>query len=98
MNDYGKKILSFLIMLLAIHISAFAQEYSISLDKVNAETAIARLQDATGYDFVYQKELLKDANQTITANFSNASLTDVLNDVIVDKMGLSWKKCRTLSS
>lgn len=87
----ARKFLALLIVLLAAPLVMSARNYDISLKHADAETSLARLQQVTGYDFVYQSELLKGSDVFITADFKDASLESILDNVITARLGLSWK-------
>ena len=87
----ARKFLALLIVLLAVPLVMSARNYDISLKHADAETSLARLQQVTGYDFVYQSELLKGSDVFITADFKDASLESILDNVITARLGLSWK-------
>ncbi|MCM1050693.1 MAG: SusC/RagA family TonB-linked outer membrane protein [Paenibacillus sp.] len=87
----ARRILALLIVLLAVPLVMSARNYDISLKHADAETSLARLQQVTGYDFVYQSELLKGSDVFITADFKDASLESILDNVVTARLGLSWK-------
>lgn len=86
------RLLWLLALVLCVHFSSLAQDqYSATFRNASAEEAIQILKKTTGYDFVYQKELLKDNNSTVSGIFNNTSLHDLLSATVNQQLGLSYK-------
>lgn len=65
--------------------------YSISLSGNTPATAVTALKNATGYEFVYQKNLINNIGKKISGNFKNQSMEQLLDNIICDQMGLSYE-------
>lgn len=72
-------------------LQAFSRDYSVTFSGDNVETALKILKKTTGYDFVYQKELIKNPSIKIKGSYNNQSLDHILDDVICDQIGLSYQ-------
>lgn len=85
----------FLILTMAafmlLPLQAFCRDYSVTFSGDNVETAFKTLKKVTGYDFVYQKDLIKDKSLKINGSYNDQSLESILDRVIRDQMGLSYK-------
>jgi len=66
-------------------------QYSATFRNASAEEAIQILKKSTGYDFVYQKDLLKGNGSTVNGIFNNASLDDLLSATVNQQLGLNYK-------
>lgn len=87
-----RKLLVLIVAVLTIlPLQTFGRDYSVKFAGTNVETAIKTLKQVTGYDFVYQKDLIKDNNLKINGSFKDRPLEAILNDVVVGQMGLSYK-------
>lgn len=76
---------------LLLPLQAFSRDYSVTFSGDNVETAFKTLKKVTGYDFVYQKDLIKDKSLRINGSYNDQSLESILDRVIRDQMGLSYK-------
>lgn len=86
------RLLWLLALVICVHISALAQsQYSATFRNASAEEAIQILKKSTGYDFVYQKDLLKGNGSTVNGIFNNASLDDLLSATVNQQLGLNYK-------
>lgn len=82
-------------LLLTIMFSAFAQTidaqtYSVSYDKEPIEKVISDLRKRTGYEFVYQKQVVQGVPH-ITCTYKNLSLQQLLNRVLLDQAGIDYE-------
>ena len=84
-------ILTLLIALLMVPVAAVARNYNVTFDNVGAEKAIERLMEVTKQDFVYQKELLKEVKGKVSGNFRDMSLDQLLDNIVVRQLGLSYR-------
>lgn len=86
------RLLWLLALVMCVHFSALAQSrYSATFREASAEEAIQILKKCTGYDFVYQKELLKDNGATVNGTFTDTTLDDLLSATVNRQLGLSYK-------
>lgn len=86
------RLLWLLALVMCVHFSALAQSrYSATFREASAEEAIQILKKSTGYDFVYQKELLKDNGATVNGTFTDTTLDDLLSATVNRQLGLSYK-------
>ena len=88
-----KKVL--LAILLAITVlvplDGYARSFNARFDKATPEAVINTLRQETGLEFVYQKELLKEAKSPVTCNYTDLSLEQLLNRVISVNMLLGYE-------
>lgn len=88
-----KKVL--LAILLAITmlvpLDGYARSFNARFDKATPEAVINTLRQETGLEFVYQKELLKEAKSPVTCNYTGLSLEQLLNRVISVNMLLGYE-------
>lgn len=86
-----KRFFTLLAAMLIAPLGAMARNYDVSLKNASAAQAIDQLREITQCDFVYQKELLKGADKKINGVYKNMSLTDLLDNVVVRQLGLSYR-------
>ncbi|MCM1050887.1 MAG: SusC/RagA family TonB-linked outer membrane protein [Paenibacillus sp.] len=86
-----KRLLWLLLMTLYVGIAVSAQTYSATFDNTSPETSIRILKKATGYNFVYRKNLLKDNNSTVTGTYRDVSLDRLLESTVSAQLGLAYK-------
>lgn len=72
--------------LVAMPLSAVAQRYSASYHAEPVEQVVQDLQQRTGYDFVYQKQVLSGLPD-VTCQCSDLSLGALLHCVLLDHCG-----------
>lgn len=80
--------LAFLLTLLPAPVSA--QSYSLSYKDEPITQVLRDLKKRTGYEFVYQKQLLEDV-PAITCDCKNLSLNQLLGRILRDKAGLDYE-------
>lgn len=85
------RLLIFLIALVCIPFASLARNYSVSFNGDDVRQAIAKLKQATDYEIVYQKDLIKDLNVKVSGNFKDASLDELLAATVERQMGLAYK-------
>lgn len=78
------------VMFALIPINGIAKNYSVNYQKATFEQVIADLRKKTGYEFVYQKNVIKDAGE-ITCKLNDMSLEQILNRVILDAAELDYE-------
>lgn len=76
-------------ILIACTGAAIAQTLSASYKNQSLEVVLADLKQKTNYNFVYQKQVLKDA-KPITATFNNVELPYILDRVLYNN-GLDYE-------
>lgn len=76
--------------LVAMPLSAVAQRYSASYHAEPVEQVVQDLQQRTGYDFVYQKQVLSGLPD-VTCQCSDLSLGALLHCVLLDHCGLAYE-------
>ncbi len=88
-----KKLLqTFLITVgLLMPFASLAKDYDVILKNVSAETAINILKKETGYDFVYQKPLLRNITQRFSGHYTAQNVESLLDDIIGKRMGLDYE-------
>lgn len=77
--------------LLMIPLGGYARNYDVTFNNDNAVSALNILKKETGYDFVYRKELVGGIKNSISGNYRNSSLEEILNNVIAGQMGLDYE-------
>lgn len=76
--------------LVAMPLSAVAQRYSASYHAEPVEQVVQDLQQRTGYDFVYQKQVLSGLPD-VTCQCTDLSLGALLHCVLLDHCGLAYE-------
>ncbi len=71
-------------------IGGWAKDYTVSYHNATFEQVIADLRKRTGYEFVYQKDVVKNVDR-ITCKLNHMSLTQVLNRIILENAELDYK-------
>ncbi|WP_455499525.1 TonB-dependent receptor plug domain-containing protein [Butyricimonas virosa] len=84
-----KMLLGVVWILIACTGAAIAQTLSASYKNQSLEVVLADLKQKTNYNFVYQKQVLKDA-KPITATFNNVELPYILDRVLYNN-GLDYE-------
>ncbi len=74
-----------------VPLSGYARSYNARFDKASPEAVINTLRQETGLEFVYQKELLKNAKSPVTCNYTDLSLEQLLNRVLSVNMLLGYE-------
>lgn len=72
-------------------LNGYARSYNARFDKASPEAVINTLRQETGLEFVYQKELLKNAKSPVTCNYTGLSLEQLLNRVLSVNMLLGYE-------
>lgn len=78
--------------LVLVSVWAFSQEATYDMDFKNddIESVIRTIRSVTGYEFVYQKNVV-DGAPRVTEAFRKAPLENILSNVFVDKCGISYE-------
>lgn len=88
-----KKVLLALLLAVTmlVPLDLAARSYNAKFDKATPEAVINALKQETGLEFVYQKELLKEAKSPVTCNYTGLSLEQLLNRVLSVNMLLGYE-------
>lgn len=78
------------VILALLPLSGNAKNYSVNYQRTAFEQVISDLRKKTGYEFVYQKNVIKNVGE-ITCKLTNVSLQQVLNRVILDAAELDYE-------
>ncbi len=78
------------VMLFSSNTKLYSQEYDVVFENEDIETVISRLKTVTGYEFVYQRQIL-DGVGNISCRYKGNSLEGLLDVVIYDKAGLEYE-------
>lgn len=78
------------LMLMLIPLVSVAQSYTVEYDDMAVEQVIRDLRQKTGYEFVYQKQVIKDV-PNITAKVKNQSLSNTLAAIFNADNGLGYE-------
>ena len=84
-------IIAVISALMLMPFSAWGRDFKVSFSNADAESAIIQLQKETGYDFVYQKDVIKSVKKHVSGSFSSTSLEQLLNDVVSGRLGLDYE-------
>lgn len=69
-----------------------ARNYDMTFDGDKPETALQTIKKATGYEFVYNKGILSGLeNRTVTGEFKDMTLEQILNRVVTLQLGLDFE-------
>lgn len=92
MKQLENRLLTLIVcaVLSALALTANAQTYSVSYNSKNLEQVIKDLRKRTGYEFVYQKQVIEKA-PVINCDYKNLNLNEMLNRIIVDAAGLDYE-------
>lgn len=86
------RILWLFAMVFCIQIPIWAQTlYNATFHNASPEAAVRILKKATGYDFVYHKDLLNGNDKKVNETFKNVPLDELLGNVIEQQLGLTYK-------
>ena len=83
-------ILSFVAALL-LPIAALGQNYSATFKGNSLRSTLEVLTKATGYDFVYKTGLVGQIDRTVTGEYTDVPLEQLLDLTLTDQLGLSYK-------
>lgn len=78
------------VLLFSGTVYAQVQRYSVSYEKQPIEHVFKNLQAKTGYEFVYQKQVIQNVG-SITVKCSDVTLSQLLNKVITETAGLDYE-------
>ncbi len=92
------RLLWLLALIMTVNVAGLAQTYNATFNNAPAETAIQILKKATGHDFVYQKELIKNNKATVSGTYRNSTLDQLLDATVDQQLGLSYKVVGTTVS
>ncbi len=87
----NRHIFIFLVAMILSAVSASAKNYSATFDNASPKEAVDILRKSTGHDFVYQKSLLEDNNFKVNGQYTDLSLSDLLDRTIVKQLNMSYK-------
>ncbi|MBR1449972.1 MAG: carboxypeptidase-like regulatory domain-containing protein, partial [Prevotella sp.] len=85
-----KTILFSLLWLLSVTVAAQEKRYSVDFDQTPIEQVIRDLRQQTGYEFVYQREVVKNI-QPVTRRLHDVTLHELLDQVIRMDAGLDYE-------
>ena len=85
-----KTILFSLLWLLSVTAAAQEKRYSADFDQTPIEQVIRDLRQQTGYEFVYQREVVKNI-QPVTRRLHDVTLHELLDQVIRMDAGLDYE-------
>ncbi len=77
-------------LLFSATVYAQVQKYSVSYEKQPIENVFKNLQAKTGYEFVYQKQVVQNV-ENITVKCSDVTLSQLLHKVITETAGLDYE-------
>lgn len=63
--------------------SVSAQRYNVAYNNTGIEQVMNDLRKKTGYEFVYQKQIIRDV-KPITCRMENSSLNELLDRIFAD--------------
>lgn len=76
-------------IMLAVPLGANAQRYSVAYKDATIEQVISDLRKKTGYEFVYQKQVVRDVGN-VTESYKNMTLEQILNRIICENLNLDY--------
>lgn len=87
-----KRILIAMVAMMALlPASGWARNFTAAFKGESPTAAIALLKKTTGYDFVYQKNLVKDLHAKVTGEFKDVTLEQLLDGTVGMQLGLDYK-------
>ena len=91
MRNFFTKTLLLCAMWAVLPLCAAAQElYNVTYKEQNIESVISDIRRKTGYDFVYQKQVVEGC-APVTASYRGATLTQLLDRIFWDAAGLDYE-------
>ena len=78
------------VILALLPLAGNAKNYSVNYQNIAFEKVINDLRKKTGYEFVYQKNVIKNVG-TIYCRLNNASLQQILNRIILEDAELDYE-------
>lgn len=80
-----------LVLLLVLNVQfAVAQTYSVKYNDQSVELVIRDLRKRTGYEFVYQKQVIEEAPH-ITGYFKDMTLQQLLNRIFLNEASIDYE-------
>lgn len=76
-------------LLVLAPVGLYAQKYSVAYKNTPIEQVITDLRKKTGYEFVYQKQIIQGAG-SVTATYKRMTLEQLLNRIICDEAELDY--------
>lgn len=70
---------------------AIGRDYAVTFKNASPQETISRLKSATGYDFVCHKDVINSIKEKLNGEYKAASLPQLLNETIVDRLGLTYE-------
>nr|WP_320000601.1 SusC/RagA family TonB-linked outer membrane protein [uncultured Draconibacterium sp.] len=71
-------------------IQTWAQEYRVSYNEASIDEVISDLRNKTGYEFVYQKQILNNVGP-ISCTYNSLTINQLLDRIFWDKAGLDYE-------
>lgn len=87
-NFFALLLLACLLFCLPAEVNA--QKFSVSYKNTNIEKVIQDLRKKTGYEFVYQKQIIENVGN-VTAKYKNITLEQLLNRIFVEEAELDYE-------
>lgn len=86
------RLLILLVAWLLVPMALLARNYDLTFNGDTPEEALSLIRKATGYEFVYKKDILKSVvGRTITGHYRDMELTQILDHVVNEQMGLGYE-------
>ncbi|MDE6380745.1 MAG: DUF4974 domain-containing protein, partial [Muribaculaceae bacterium] len=79
-----------MVFLLNALVAKGSSTYDVTFSDTPIEQVITDLRKRTGYDFVYQKDVLA-GNPAISGTFHNLTLQQILNRIFVEDLNVSYE-------
>lgn len=86
------RLLTLIVAVTLMPMALLARNYDMTFTDEKPEAALQIIKKATGYEFVYNKGILSGLdNRTVTGDFHDMSLEQILNRVVTLQLGLDFE-------
>lgn len=88
----AKRLISFMLaVLMASMCSVYAKDFSATFNDASSEAVLSILTRETGYDFVYQKDIIQKVKNRVSGTYNSTTAEGLIDKVIKGELGLSWQ-------
>lgn len=87
-----KRLISYLlIVMISSHCALQAKDFSASFKDAGSQAVLNTLTRETGYEFIYQKDILQNIKKKVNGTYTSATAEGLLDKVVRGCLGLSWQ-------
>ena len=87
-----RRLLTLLVAWMLIPMALLARNYDMTFNGDSPQEAFKVIKEATGYEFVYNKNILSGiAGRSVTGSYHDMALDAILSQVVGDQLGLDYE-------